>query len=249
MIELRNVSADLGRRSVLKGVSLAAGPGEIVALAGPNGAGKSTLLKIAAGLIAPAAGEVLVDGALLGDMPYADRAKHIAWLPQARPVAWNLFAEDLVALGLGVRSANGYDRLAPAAQQQVDAAMSEMSAGHLKGRHLQSLSGGEAARLHMARVLVSEARLLLLDEPLAALDIEHQLALVDVLATEAASGRTVLVAIHDLDLAARFCSRIVVMHEGQVEADGTPEHALDAAVLARVFSVRRTAGGLLERVP
>ena len=249
MIAFTSVSANMGQQPALRDVSVEAGAGEVVALTGPNGAGKSTLLKVAAGLITPAAGDVLVGGALLTDMPYAERARHIAWLPQVRPVAWNLFAEDLVALGLGVRSANGYDRLAPAGRQRVDAALAQMSAGHLKGRRVQSLSGGEAARLHMARVLVSDAKLLLLDEPAAALDIEHQLALMDVLAGEAGAGRTVLVAIHDLDLAARFCSRIVVMHEGRVEADGPPEQALSAEVLDRVFRVRRTAGGMLERIP
>ncbi|MCA8904644.1 MAG: ABC transporter ATP-binding protein, partial [Hyphomonas sp.] len=122
MIAFTSVSANMGEQPALRDVSVEAGAGEVVALTGPNGAGKSTLLKVAAGLITPAAGDVLVGGALLTDMPYAERARHIAWLPQVRPVAWNLFAEDLVALGLGVRSANGYDRLAPAGRQRVDAA-------------------------------------------------------------------------------------------------------------------------------
>ncbi|MEZ5954606.1 MAG: ABC transporter ATP-binding protein [Hyphomonas sp.] len=248
MIEFHGVSARLGPREALRDVSFAAGAGELIALAGLNGAGKSTALRLAAGLLAPSSGRVLLDGENLNGMTVEVRARKAAWLQQSRPVAWNLLAEDLVALGLGPAASATFDRLSSGAQQRVDAAMARMSAAHLKGRGVLALSGGETARLHMARVLVSDAKLLLLDEPAAALDISQQLSLMDVLKQEAAAGRTVLVALHDLDLAVRFCSRIVVLHEGQVEADGVPDAVLENELLARVFGIRRTEQGALERV-
>ncbi|MEZ5998406.1 MAG: ABC transporter ATP-binding protein [Hyphomonas sp.] len=247
MIAFENVSVRLCTRPVLQQVSFAAGAGEFVAIAGLNGAGKSTALRAAAGLLAPAEGRVLLQGQDAGAMNHADRARKIAWLPQARPLAWNLLAEDLVALGLGASASATYDRLAPDMRARVDAAMMRMAAGHLKARSVQALSGGETARLHMARVLASDADVLLLDEPAAALDIAQRLSLMEVLKREAGGGRTVLVALHDLDLAIRYCSRIIVLHDGRVEADGVPGAVLDNALLARVFGVRRGNDGTLDR--
>lgn len=248
MIRFEHASVDLAGRPVLHGVDLTVGQGELVALVGPNGAGKSTLLKLAAGLLKPSNGVVALDGRATGDWSATERAARVAWLPQVRPVAWNLRGEDLVALGRYASGAGVYARLDEAGKQAVDRAMERMSAGHLRGRGVNELSGGEVARLHVARILASEAHVLLLDEPAAALDIEHQIGLMDVLSEEVASGRTVLVAVHDLDLAARYCGRMVVLHQGRIVRDAAPAVALGEDVLADVFHVRRGAGGVLERI-
>lgn len=248
MIGMTAVSAELGGREVLSGISLLLGQPQLVALTGPNGAGKSTLLRLAAGLVAPSAGSVVLDGRPVHAWTHAERSGRVAWLPQARPVAWNLNGEDVVALGRFTGGAGVYDRLDPAGRAKIDRAMERMSAAHLRHRGVNMLSGGELARLHVARVLASDAKLLLLDEPAAALDIEHQIGLMEVLSEEVAAGRTVVAALHDLDLAARYCGRMIVMKEGRIVADAPPAEALTADVLAGVFHVRRRTTGELERI-
>jgi iron complex transport system ATP-binding protein len=248
MIRFQHASARLAGRPVLHDITLTLGKGELVALVGPNGAGKSTLLKVAAGLLAPSGGLVALDGREMGEWPAAERAGRVSWLPQVRPVAWNLRGEDVVALGRYASGAGVYARLDEAGKRAVDRAMERMSADHLRGRGVNELSGGEVARLHVARILASEAHILLLDEPAAALDIEHQIGLMDVLTGEATSGRTVLVAVHDLDLAARYCARMLVLQQGRIVRDAAPAVALDENVLADVFHVRRGANGALERI-
>ncbi len=126
--------------------------------------------------------------------------------------------------------------------------MQAWGVSHLAGRPVGELSGGELARLHLARVFATGAPTLLLDEPAAALDIEHQIHLMEQLAARATAGNSVVAALHDLDLAERYCSRLVVLSEGEVVADGTPGEALTGETLARVFRVRRGSSGRLERI-
>lgn len=248
MMQLKDVSATLAGREVLAGAGLALADRDLVALVGPNGAGKSTLLKLAAGLLTPSQGAVVLDGKPIHDWSHAERASRVAWLPQMRPIAWNLRSEDVVALGRYGTDGGVYARLGETGRQAVDRAMERMSAGHLRGRGVDELSGGELARIHVARILASEAHVLLLDEPAAALDIEHQIGLMDVLTEEAASGRAVMVALHDLDLAARYCGRVIVLHEGRIVTDAPPEAALKEGILAEVFRVRRQDDGRLVRL-
>ena len=248
MIDARDVSVRLGGRDVVRGLSISMGAGEFIGLVGPNGAGKSTMLRALAGANLSLQGEICVAGDALGAMTYAQRAHNIAWLSQSRTIAWNLLAEDLVALGRYVVDAGDYNRLGEADRAQVDRAMALTGSAVLKGRHVLDVSGGEQARLHLARMLAAPAKALLLDEPCAALDIAHQFDLMEVLRSEASSGRLVLAALHDLALAERYCSRIIVMHAGSVVADGPPEVALDHKILKEVFGVRRGAGGSLERI-
>lgn len=243
MIEVKDLCVSLGGRRVVDGVSLSARAGDFIALTGPNGAGKSTALKAMAGILTADDGSVSVDGSALTGLDVRERAQRLAWLPQTRPVAWNLRAEDVVALGRFVTAPGGYDQLGPADKAEVDAALGKADARHLAGRAFQTLSGGEQARVHLARLLASPAPCLLLDEPCAALDVAHQIDLMETLAAEAARGRCVIVVLHDLTLAARHCARVAVMNGGRLVADGPPETALDAGVLARVFGVSRGPGG------
>lgn len=249
MISVSGLSVSLAGRRVVEDVSFAAAPGEFVALTGPNGAGKSTVLKALAGVLPAEAGRIEIDGVPAGTFNALERARRLAWLPQSRPVAWNLRVEDVVALGRFAQSPDAYDRLGAEAREAVDTAMVKADAAHLSGRAFQTLSGGEQARVHLARLLASPAPCLLLDEPCAALDIVHQLALMETLAAEAAGGRSVLVVLHDLELAARYCPRVMVMDAGRVVADGPPGDALSDGNLARVFGVKRSPAGHLERHP
>jgi len=249
MISVSGLSVSLAGRRVVDGVSFDMTAGEFVALTGPNGAGKSTALKAMAGVAAAEAGEIMIGGARAGSLNALERARRLAWLPQSRPVAWNLRVEDVVALGRFAQSPGAYDRLGDEGRRAVDTALAKADAGHLAGRAFQALSGGEQARVHLARLLASPAPCLLLDEPCAALDIAHQLSLMETLGAEAASGRAVMVVLHDLELAARFCPRVIVMDQGRVVADGAPAEAFSAVNLARVFGVQRAPSGQLQRSP
>lgn len=247
MMRVSQLGVSLKGRDVARDISFSVSAGEIVSLIGPNGAGKSSLMKALAGVL-PARGEILFGGVPANSLSRQERARHFAWLPQSRPVAWNLKAQDVVALGRFAGSAAPYDRMGDADREAVATALCKADVTHLAERSFQTLSGGEQARLHFARLLASPAPLLLLDEPCAALDIAHQLSLMETLQGEAASGRGILVILHDLDLASRFSSRILIMEEGQLIADASSSEALSPERMARIFGVRRNETGQLERV-
>ncbi|MBP7241089.1 ABC transporter ATP-binding protein [Amaricoccus sp.] len=231
LLALEGVTASRGRRPVLAGVDLAVAPGEVVALLGANGAGKSTLLRAAAG-IAPASGVIRLGGAALGALDARARALRVAYLPQEREIAWALDVAALVGLGrLPHRATPEADRAA------VAEAIAAMDLAGFEARPATELSGGERARALIARALAQEAPLLLADEPAAGLDPAHQIALMARLRLLARTGRGVLVALHDLSLAARWCDRAALLHGGRIVADGPPEAVLTAARLAEVYGI------------
>ncbi|GJL92175.1 ABC transporter ATP-binding protein [Hyphococcus sp.] len=254
LLELEELSVSLSDRVVLKHISCAASQGEFIGLIGPNGAGKSTLLRAAAGLIASGSGARRLDGKALESFASRERARRLAYLPQMRPVYWGVPARAIVALG---RFAFG-DPLSESAQDTaaIERALADCAAGHLADRSASTLSGGELARIHLARALAGETPLLLADEPIAALDPEHQFSVMALLRKKADEGRAVIAALHDLSLAARYCTRIVVLHDGAIAADGAPEIALNSELLSDVFRVHgvmeQTAGEAalkLRRLP
>lgn len=247
MISVSDLHVKLGKRPVLKQVSFEAAGGAVIGLVGPNGAGKSTLMKAIAGLLPPSGGSITLEGENIAGLSHKERAERMSWLPQQRPVAWNLQAEDLVTLGCYVQAASTYERSPASVRDAIDQALINADAGHLRGRWVSELSGGELARLHLARTLVGTGQLLLLDEPCNALDISHQLSLMEMLQQEASNGRLVIAALHDLQLARRFCDRIIVLDKGDLIVDGTPQDALNMRVLASVFGVQDVENRL-ERV-
>jgi iron complex transport system ATP-binding protein len=226
-LELSGARATLGGRTALDGVDLAVRAGELVALCGPNGAGKSTAIRALAGPIALEAGSARLGGEEVAGLSPAERARRVAYLAQERTVAWNLRAGDVAALGSP-----------PGSETRVAAALSDMQADGLADRGINDLSGGERARVLIARALAQPAAALLADEPTSGLDPDGQLLVMERLAARAKGGQAVLVSLHDLDLAARFASRIVVLHHGRVRADAAPRQALADEVLAAVFGVR-----------
>jgi iron complex transport system ATP-binding protein len=242
-LTLQNMSVRLGHYTALKDVSFTLKAGESVALVGPNGAGKTTLLRAALGLV-DASGERRLDGTPIEQLPPEARARQAAYLPQDRGVAWSLLGGDLVALGrYAWGGGRAYDQLDADNRTVVDAALVKANATHLAERAVQTLSGGELARLHLARLLASSAPVLLADEPAAALDPRHQLDALAALKAEANSAKAVLVALHDLALAERMADRILVLDAGQLVADGPAATVLDEELLARVFKIRRRPEG------
>lgn len=235
-----------GRREILAGLDLTLRPGEVTALVGPNGAGKSTLLAGLCGLLPPAAGAVRLEDADLSALPAGARARRIGFLPQAPEIAWPLEVRILVGLGriphIGARGLSADDA------RIIDAALAESGAGDLADRDASTLSGGERARVMIARVLAGEPEWLLADEPLAGLDPGCQIDAAETLARRARAGCGVVLTLHDLTLAARVADRVLVLAEGALLADGPPEDALSPEVLARAFGVRtalrREPGGL-----
>ncbi|WP_370030013.1 ABC transporter ATP-binding protein [Qipengyuania mesophila] len=226
---MRLTAHDLSIAERLAGVSLALEPGSITAICGPNGAGKSTLLEALAGLLPPDEGSLSLGDRDLHATPARERARLLGYLPQAHEIAWDVPVRSLVELG---RLPHGDRRAEP-----VDTALAALDSTHLADRRAQSLSGGETARVLLARVLAGEPRWVLADEPLAALDIAHQLALLRHLRRAADAGAGVVLVLHDLAHAMNHADRVVVLDEGRVAADGTCDDALDHQVIERVWKV------------
>jgi iron complex transport system ATP-binding protein len=225
-----------GGRAILTGVDLSVAPGEIVGLLGPNGAGKTSLLRVLAGLDRPAAGQVVYEGRPLAAHGRAELARSVAFLPQPPEAAWPITVENLVGLGrlpflAPFGSRTEADRLA------VEDALAACELDALRGRAATTLSAGEASRAFLARALAGRPRLLLADEPTANLDPAHQLAAMIVLRRVAGQGGSVVMAQHDLPLAARFCDRLILLGSGRIAAEGSPRDVLTPAHLASVFGV------------
>lgn len=226
LLSLNNLTVRRGLCPVVENVTLTVKEGEFVGLIGPNGAGKTSLLRAALGLL-PFEGT-----SSLAALSPRLRAQAAAFLPQGREIAWPVTVEALVALGRGAVSDSGADRAA------VDRALTRMGLQNYRARTATALSGGEQARVLIARALAQETPLLLADEPVAGLDPEAQLKTMEVFSALAAEGRGVVASIHDLGLAARSCSRLVLMQAGRVVADGAPRDVLSDDNLAQVFGVR-----------
>jgi len=231
----------LNGRRVLSGIDMAVESGEVVGLVGANGSGKTTLMRALAGVLAPSSGTVTLDGRRLSDWGGAALARYRAYLPQRASVQWPISVRDVVALGRLPHRGPWRGR-APADDRAIDDALARAELGALADRRIDRLSGGEQARVLMARALSGEPRLLLADEPAAGLDPAHQLALMGLLRRLAADGVAVLVTLHDLTLAARFCDRLVSLAHGGVHAAGRPEDVLRPGTLARCFSIRALTG-------
>lgn len=236
MIAARSLSLRRGARLVVQEASLALGAGEVLVLVGPNGAGKSSLLKGLAGLMRAHGGSVEWEGGPLARLGARARARLIGYLPQQPQSHWPVTVRDLVALGrLPHRMAFG--GFAPGDDAAIARALDEADLGHLAGRRVDGLSAGERARAMIARMLASEPKLLLADEPVAALDPYHQIETMEILRNRARSGAAVLVVLHDLGLAARFADRVGLMREGRLAALGPPGLVLDARAIANAFRV------------
>lgn len=230
LLELDGVVVRMGSATVLSGVNLTVAAGEVVALCGPNGAGKSSAIRAALGLTPLQGGAARLGGEDVRRLSERERGTRAAYLPQERHIAWNLPALEVAALGAPFLSGD-------AALERARAALEEVGAGHLTDRGVAEMSGGERARVLLARALTVQAPLLLADEPIAGLDPDAQLLVLERLRARADVGGGVLVSLHDLTLAARIADRVVVLDAGRVVADAAPVEALSPAVLRATFKL------------
>nr|WP_255548210.1 ATP-binding cassette domain-containing protein [Erythrobacter ani] len=224
-----DLTLERGGKRVLENVRADLAPGTITAIVGPNGAGKSSLLLALTGLIEPVSGHVELDDHRLDAMSPADRAKALGFLPQHAEIAWDVAVENVVALGRLPHRDRG--------SAAIEAAIDELELQPLRHRPASQLSGGERARVLLARVLAGEPRWILADEPLAALDLAHQLNLVSNLKQRARAGQGVVIVLHDLALAMNHADRAIVLHEGRLAASGAVEGALSQEMIRRCWGV------------
>lgn len=218
-----------GGNTVLHEVSASLDTGQITAICGPNGAGKSSLLMALAALLEPGAGSATIDGASHADLHPRERAQRIGYLPQEAQVAWDVAVENIVRLGRLPHRDRG--------DVAVEKAIATLDLEYLRHRPASQLSGGEKARALLARVLAGEPKWILADEPLAALDLGHQLTLLGHLRTQAQQGAGVVLVLHDLAMAMNHADRVLVLKEGRLIADGPPENALATEVIADAWGV------------
>ncbi len=237
LLELARLEARLGGRAVVREVSLSAEAGEVVGLIGPNGAGKTSLLRAAAGLIPLAGGEARLFGRPLADWPAGERARRLAYLPQGRAPAWRVTVADLVMLGRLPHRTGWWQAPGPEDRAAVDAALAACDVTALAARPITELSGGELARVLLARVVATRPGLLLADEPTAGLDPAHALDVMQLFRRLAGERMAVVVTLHDLSLAARFCDRLVLLDRGRCAAEGRPDDVLTPERLRRVYQL------------
>lgn len=235
-LKINNLSAGYGRTQVLHDVSAdAINPGQFVGLIGPNASGKSTLFKTLSGLLRPMAGTVQLGDTDLGTLSRRDRARRIAYMPQAFGcnAILTVFESVLLALKQTTSWRVEVDNL-----ERVSQTLSALKLAHLADRGLGNLSGGQAQMVAVAQTLVRNPDIVLLDEPTSALDLHHQLSILSSVRNETKRrGSIVIAALHDLNLAAEFCDRLILIREGQVVADGTADKILALPEIGQTYRV------------
>jgi iron complex transport system ATP-binding protein len=234
-LKAEDVVVRLGGTLVVDGASFDLKAGEFSVLIGPNGAGKTTLARALAGLI-PAEGRIAIEGRSLASLTPRQRAQRIAYLPQGHVFHWPMAVAAIVALGRHPH-ADVFSGLSEADRTAVDHALKATDTLPFAARAVTTLSGGERARVALARALASEAPILIADEPTVSLDPRHQLVVMELLAGVAHAGAAVLAIVHDLALAARFADRILVLERGRLNAQGTAREVLTPERIASVFGV------------
>jgi iron complex transport system ATP-binding protein len=231
---LQDVTVRRGRRTVLDAVNVTFAPGRLVAVIGPNGAGKSTLLQVAAGLLTPHAGTATLDGQSVVTLSRRDLARRRAYLPQDARADWPLSVERVVALGL-TPQLPAFGPLPARLRDAVDGALVEHDLIGLRDRPVTELSGGERGRVMLARATVGDPALLIVDEPTAGLDPRHAIAAARRLRAFADAGRSVIVALHDLNLAADIADDVVALKHGKLAAAGPADRILSEPILGALF--------------
>jgi len=234
---LETLALEVRRRGrvIIDGISISISAGEVVGIIGPNGAGKSTWIKSALGLVPAAAGTARLMGSDMAALPVTSRARRAAYVPQDREIAWALTVRAVVALGrLPYRPP--FAAASAADKDAIERAMVDADIVELADRPVNELSGGERARVLIARALAQDAPLLLADEPTSGLDPAHQIALLKLFRKRADAGGAIGLSIHELHLAARWCDRLILLDHGRIAAQGPPRDVLTPANIRAVYA-------------
>lgn len=235
MIQLNNVSFSAGKKVILHPITLTLEAPKFIAIIGPNGAGKSTLLKCMAGVSKKSSGELIFFGQAEKLISRKQRAKMIGYVPQHFQQSFPMLVKDYIMLG---RKPHIQWSFQPKDYEIVEEKMTFLHLQHLRNYYVDELSGGERQRVAIARALVQEPSIIMLDEPISALDINHQIQVLKILKELSNEGHLVLVVLHDLELAARFSDELILMHHGHIHAVGAPTGVLTEQHLQEVYSVR-----------
>ena len=241
-LTIRHLSFSLQQRSLIEDISLTFQPGILYGILGPNGSGKSTLLKTMSGIWTPTRGQLLWQGQNLLQLSRIDLSRTLSLVPQNPPLYFDFDVYNMVKMGRyphGCRS--------PEAHSKIEEALHQADAWHLRYQVLSQLSGGEKQRIYIARALATQAPILLLDEPTSYLDLRHQLEIWQLLRTLAKEGKLVIVAVHDLLAAQRFCDELVILNRGCCQATGHYEAIMTPRLLQDVFGISHNAkSGIFE---
>lgn len=228
------LNVELDGRTLLEDINLSIGPGEMVGIIGPNGAGKSSLLKALVGLYHCSGGTIRISDRPLSDYSASERALRISYLAQSQELSFAFQVQD--AIRLGAHSRESHTALSPGQlQQELNDIAGQLDIGHLLSRRLDQLSGGERQLVHFARILMQKSPIMLLDEPTASLDIGHEAQLMNLLRGQCRQGRAALVAIHNLNSAAAFCDRLLLVDQGRLIADGLPDKVITQARMQALY--------------
>lgn len=240
-VSLEAAAVRLGARTIVSDISATLSAGSLIGVIGPNGAGKSTLVRAIMGLAPLASGTIRIGGTPLPAIDRRDMARQVAYLPQGQTLHWPLTVERLVALGR-LPHLGPFSRMAESDRAAIESAISRANVAHLRHRNALELSGGERARVMLARALTVGASGLIVDEPLASLDPGHQIDVMELLAREAQGGTLVVAVLHDLTMAARYCDRLLLIDRGALAADGPPAAVLTPDLLARIYGINAFVG-------
>ena len=231
-IEMRGATLQRGDLTVCTGVDAEFRGGEFVAIVGPNGAGKSSMLALLAGDIEPTSGSVLLDGSPISDVDTKVLARRRAVMTQSNEVTFPFGVREVVEMGRYPWADTDKQN---EDQSRVNDAMTRVEVDYLESRKITALSGGERARVALARVLAQDTEILILDEPTSALDIRHQELVLQLLKERSVAGALVIVVLHDVEAAAAYADRVVLLERGRVRANGSPSSVLSSALLSEVY--------------
>jgi iron complex transport system ATP-binding protein len=236
ILQADNITLSFNKHVILNSLNIKIGAGKLVGLIGPNGAGKTSLLRILAKLQTPDSGTVQLDGKNLSEIPRKQLAQAIGYLEQGAPAHWPLQVRRLIELGR-LPYLSPWGELSRHDRDIVDRAIEQAEVGHLSDRIISTLSGGERLRVLIARMFATEPNIILADEPIAALDPYHQLHIMELLRDHCERGGSAVVVMHDLNMAARFCHQLALLHNGHIVSEGTPEQVLQPQQLRDVYGI------------
>ena len=236
MLKLHDIRFSIENNTILDGISAHFKPGKVHGIIGPNGSGKSTMLKNICRIWEPQAGTIILNDKDYRSIPRKELSKIVTLVPQQTNVSFPIPVYDIVAMGRNPHLGR-FEGLKKTDQEIIDHALKQTNIYELKDRTINELSGGESQLSIIARAFATEAPLILLDEPTAELDIKHTLAIIGILSTLKEQGKTILVTLHDLNLARKFCDTISIIHRGKIFFTGSPEQAFSEENIRKVFEV------------